>query len=77
MLPVSGALQLNASGAMNEWPMISASGAYSTLLSPAPYSASGRNRFHKPASRARAFNASMIEGCFHVRQSLPPFNSDA
>ena len=36
MLPVSGALQLHASGAMKLRPMISASGAYSRLVSPAP-----------------------------------------
>ena len=34
MLPVSGAEQLHASGAMWLRPMISASGAYSTLLRP-------------------------------------------
>src|SRR4051794_39298833 len=43
MLPVSGALQLNTSGAIEDQPMISASGAYSLLDSPAPYSDSGRN----------------------------------
>ena len=36
MLPVSGAEQLNTSGANGERPMISQSGAYSRLVSPAP-----------------------------------------
>src|SRR5205807_387167 len=53
MFPVSGAEQLKTSGANGDTrPMISQSGAYSTLVSPAPYSLSGRNRFHKPAARA-------------------------
>ena len=59
MLPVSGALQLNASGAIHERPMISHSGAYSRLVSPAPRSDSGRNRFHSPAARAFAFSSSI------------------
>ena len=59
MLPVSGALQLNASGAIHDRPMISHSGAYSRLVRPAPRSDSGRNRFHNPAARALAFNDSM------------------
>ncbi len=37
MLPVSGALQLHTSLAMIERPIRSASGAYSTLQSPAPW----------------------------------------
>ena len=49
MLPVSGAEQLKTSGPKpGTRPMISQSGAYSTLVSPAPYSLSGRNRFHRP-----------------------------
>ena len=52
MLPVSGAEQLNASGAKGERPINSAKGAYSLLVRPAPNALSGRNRFHKPASRA-------------------------
>jgi len=51
MLPVSGALQLNASEAHGRRPMISASGAYSTLQSRVPGSSGrspGRNRFHSP-----------------------------
>ena len=42
--------------------MISHSGAYSRLVSPAPYSLSGRNRFHSPAARALGFSSSMIGG---------------
>jgi hypothetical protein len=62
MLPVSGALQLKTSGAMGERPITSHSGAYSRLLSPGPYSASGRKRFHRPAARARALSSSMTGG---------------
>ena len=62
MLPVSGALQLHASDAMNVRPMISASGAYSRLLSPAPCSSSGRNRFHSPRLRASSFSSSITGG---------------
>ena len=42
MLPVSGAEQLHASGAIGDRPRISHSGAYSRLVSPAPRSLSGR-----------------------------------
>src|SRR5213596_3509746 len=59
MLPVSGAEQLKASGAIGERPMISQSGAYSRFVSPAPRSLSGRNRFQRPRSRAFAFSCSM------------------
>ena len=63
MLPVSGAEQLNTSGARNGLrPMISQSGAYWRLVSPAPCSRSGRNRFHRPSDRASAFSSSMIGG---------------
>ena len=62
MLPVSGAEQLKTSGAMGERPMISQSGAYSMLVSPAPSSLSGRNRFHRLRSRARALSSSMTCG---------------
>ena len=54
MLPVSGAAQLSAAGA--RWPLrpvISASGAYCRLVSPAPCSP-GRKRFHRPRRRASA-----------------------
>src|SRR5215510_9963940 len=60
MFPVSGAEQLNTSGAITLRPMISHSGAYSRLVSPAPYSLSGKNRFHRPAARAFGFNSSMV-----------------
>ena len=65
MLPVSGAEQLKTSGAKpGTRPMISQSGAYSRLVSPAPYSLSGRNRFHSPALRAFGFSSSTIAvGC--------------
>src|ERR1700690_4605346 len=69
MLPVSGALQLKTSGAIDDRPVISASGAYSTLVSPAPYSLSGRKRFQRPAAFALAFSLSLIGGCFQPRQS--------
>src|SRR5262252_6162390 len=54
ILPVSGAAQLNASGANGERPMISHSGAYSRLVSPAPRPVSGRNRFQRLHARAFA-----------------------
>ncbi|MCY1359366.1 hypothetical protein D9M69_459340 [compost metagenome] len=64
MLPVSGAEQLKGSGPSNERPMISASGAYSRLVRPAPSSDSGRNRFHSPSAFALALSSSMIAvGC--------------
>ena len=65
MLPVSGAEQLKTSAPKpGTRPMISQSGAYSTLVSPAPYSLSGRNRFHNPAARAFGFSSSTIAvGC--------------
>ena len=48
MLPVSGAAQLIASGAISRLqPVSSASGAYSRLVSP---DSAGRNRFHRPAA---------------------------
>src|SRR5712692_6037174 len=53
MLPVSGAEQLKASGAIVERPMISHSGAYSRLVSPAPRSLSGRKRFQTALPRLR------------------------
>ena len=53
MLPVSGAAQFSASGASaGLCPVISASGAYCRLVSPAPPECPGRNRFHSPRSRA-------------------------
>src|SRR5579864_857767 len=59
MLPVSGAEQLNTSGPITLRPMISHRGAYSRLLNPAPYSLSGKNKFHRPAARALGFNSSI------------------
>jgi hypothetical protein len=65
MLPVSGAEQLNTSGAQGERLMISQSGAYSRLVSPAPYSLSGKKRFHSSVKRAFAFSL------FEERHRLP------
>ena len=62
MLPVSGAAQLSASGAMWLRPVISASGAYSRFVSPAPKRSSGRNRFHSPRPRASCFSSSITGG---------------
>ena len=62
MLPVSGAAQLKASGAIGLRPMISASGAYSRLVRPAPKRSFGRNRFQRPRLRASSFISSMTGG---------------
>ena len=62
MLPVSGALQLHASAAIALRPISSASGAYSTYDSPAPCSASGKNKFHNPRARASACNSPITGG---------------
>ena len=62
MLPVSGAEQLKTSEDQATRPMISASGAYSRLLSPAPCSSSGRNRFHSPSARAFSLRRSITGG---------------
>jgi hypothetical protein len=62
ILPVSGAPQLKASGPIIERPIISQRGAYSTFVRPAPYSLSGKNKFHNPACFAFSFNSSMIGG---------------
>ena len=62
MLPVSGAAQLKTRDAIALRPMISASGAYSRLVSPAPCSSSGRNRFQSPIFRAFFFSSSRISG---------------
>lgn len=70
MLPVSGAAQFSAVGA--NWglrPVISASGAYWRFVSPAPCSASGRKRFHRPCLRASAFSSSTIGGVSHGEAS--------
>src|ERR1700739_254030 len=60
ILPVSGAEQLNTSGAMKLRPMISQSGAYSRFVSPAPYSLSEINRFHNHAARSFFFSSSIM-----------------
>ena len=62
MLPVSGAAQLSASGAMWLRPVISASGAYSRFVSPAPKRSSGRNRFQRPRLRASCLSSSITGG---------------
>ena len=60
MLPVSGAAQLSASGAISGLqPVSSASGAYSRLVSP---DSAGRNRFHRPRSLALTFSSSITGG---------------
>ncbi len=67
MLPVSGAEQLIASGAIHTLrPVISASGAYWRFVSPAPYSCvRGRKRFHSPRSRARTLSSARTGGVSH------------
>jgi len=62
MFPVSGAWQLQAIGARPLRPMISHSGAYSVFVRPAPYSSSGRKRFHRPISFALAFSSTRTAG---------------
>ena len=70
MFPVSGAAQFSAVGARcGLRPVISASGAYWRLVSPAPYSASGRKRFHRPCLRASAFSSSTTAGVSHGEAS--------
>src|SRR5882724_3860876 len=59
MLPVSGAEQLNTSGAHALRPMISHSGAYSRLVRDPPWSL-GCHRFHSPAARALGFSSSTM-----------------
>ena len=60
MLPVSGAWQLIASGAMS-WlqPDSSAMGAYSSWVRP---DSAGRNRFHSPRACASFFSSSTTGG---------------
>jgi hypothetical protein len=60
MLPVSGAEQLNVSGAITDRPMISQSGAYSRLPSPDPYSDWGSHRFQSPSARALSLSPSIV-----------------
>ena len=60
MLPVSGAAQLIASGAISVLqPDNSASGAYSRLVSP---DSAGRNRFHSPCALAFFLSSSTTGG---------------
>ncbi|MCY1250658.1 hypothetical protein D9M72_643170 [compost metagenome] len=60
MLPVSGAAQLNTSADQGTRPMISHSVAYSRLDRPCGARGErGRNRFHRPASRASGFSSSI------------------
>lgn len=62
MLPVSGAAQFVAVGAMlGLRPMISASGAYWRFVSPEPCSP-GRKRFHRPRFLASSFRSSSSGG---------------
>src|SRR5919106_2000788 len=73
MFPVSGAEQLRAAGA--RWPLrpvISASGAYCRLVSPAPCSP-GRKRFHRPRRRASARSSASTgtESHAHLSVSCP------
>src|SRR3954463_2094662 len=62
MFPVSGAEQLSASGAMGLRPVISASGAYSRLVRPAPHFSLGRKRFQRPRLRASCLRSSITGG---------------
>ena len=64
MLPVSGAAQLIASGAISgDHPVISAKVAYSVTVKPWWGSwLCGKNKFHKPWALAFAFNSSTIGG---------------
>src|SRR5919112_3019004 len=66
MLPVSGALQLKASGPMGLRPMISQRGAYSRFVRPAPRSESGKKRFHNPLAFASSLSSSMTRGKDHL-----------
>ena len=63
MLPVSGAEQLNAIGAIAGLrPISSQSTPYSQLVSPTPCSSSGMNRFQSPSARARSRISTRISG---------------
>lgn len=69
MLPVSGAAQLNASGAMMDLPVISHSKAYSICERP---ETDGKNRFQRPIALAFAFSSSMIGGfVVHLLSPVP------
>ena len=58
MLPVSGAEQLNTSGAKCDRPMISHSGAYSRFESPVGLSVGLNQMFQSSVSRATFFSSS-------------------
>ena len=71
MLPVSGAAQFSASGASAGLrPVISASGAYWRLVSPAPSGWLARNRFHSPRLRASALSSATTGGRCHGNPDL-------
>ena len=53
------------SGGAGLRPVISASGAYCRLVSPAPPECPGRNRFHSPRSRAAVFSSATTGGRRH------------
>ena len=62
-LPVSGAAQLNAIGAIAGLrPISSHSTPYSQLVSPTPWTSSGMNRFHSPSAFARSRISTRIAG---------------
>lgn len=62
IFPVSGALQLNTSGAIGDLPIFSAIGAYSIWVKP---DTPGKKRFHKLAFLAATFSSSRIGGMDH------------
>ena len=72
MLPVSGAEQLMARGAMCvDQPVSSASGAYSVTVSP---DSEGRKRFQRPRLRASIFSSSTTGGSSWLSQARSPRN---
>ena len=62
IFPVSGALQLNTSGAIGDLPISSAIGAYSSWVKP---DTPGKKRFHRLAFLASTFSSSRIGGMDH------------
>src|SRR5271156_6045783 len=54
--------------------MISQSGAYSRLVSPAPFSSCGKNKFHNPSRRAFGFSSSTIRVGFQRSCSISSWN---
>src|ERR1700676_455464 len=74
MFPVSGAPQLNTSGAMMLRPMVSQRGAYSRFVSPVPRSSFGKNKFHRPAARALGFSSSTTRVADHRLDSTSSWN---